>query len=303
MNNQEKNFNIKTYGREDLQRALEYWTPERIANTKPISPRKITHEELKHYNKNQVEKLYEKKKIISDNSYDSTSLGEPYEVDVNIYPYNAAGKFIFKNSDGKGYHGTAQFVGHCQMLLTAAHLIKNPKTGEEYTDFAFARAYRNVDGNEEQQLFLIDRVGAGEGTEGSAKSDFGFCRTIESFHLRPLALKIGEPCPKDHPMHAIGYPGDRNMVAVDGKRGDLLEHKFKMTDNTLGKGASGGAYMVDLEIQGRMWRNLVVGLNSGSPVSDDTIGVSPLFDQSTLNLFNEVLDASGENPRRCNTIY
>lgn len=50
-----------------------------------------------------------------------------------------------------------------------------------------------------------------------------------------------------------------------------------MDGNLLGPGCSGGAMMVDLNVEGHMWRDLVVGLNSRSPVDDDTVELSPVL--------------------------
>lgn len=309
MNNQGKQFNIKSYDPEDLQRVLEYWTPEKITKAKPISPKKITKEELSQYSENQVENSFKENEIIMLDNLDKLPiLGEPYEVDVDIFPYNVGGKFLFTSGEGEDaedYVGTAQFIGHCQMILTAAHCIKNEDTGEEFKNFVFARAYRNVDGHIEQQLFSIERVGTVDGTGRYAHLDYAFCRTTESYPGRTLALKIGDPAPEGHPMKAIGYPGDSDiMLAVEGNRGKIVgtEHFFEMKGNPFGPGSSGGAMMVDLEIQGRMWRNLVIGLNSRSYRDDETIEISPLFDQRTIQLYNKVLDRSVEHPRRCDTL-
>ncbi|MFD1773029.1 trypsin-like serine peptidase [Paenibacillus rhizophilus] len=308
MNNQEKHFKIKSYSNTESQRVLEYWTPERISKAKPISPKKITKEALEKDFRNQVKSPYETESIINQDNSSSLSpfLGEPYEVDVNDFPYSAGGKFLFTQGEGedtKHFHGTAQFIGHCQMILTAAHCVVDEDTGEEYKNFAFARAYRNVDGNEEQELFAIERIGTAEGAGKFAELDFAFCRTTESYPGQTLALKIGEPAPDGHPMHAIGYPEDFNdgnvMAAVDGTREKINDGSFVMEGNPMGPGSSGGAMMVDLNIEGRKWTNLVVGLNSRSYEDDNTVELSPIFDQHTIDLYNEVLDASGENPRRC----
>ncbi|KAF6625243.1 trypsin-like peptidase domain-containing protein [Paenibacillus sp. EKM208P] len=308
MNNSEKQFQIKSYSNTESQMVLEYWTPERITKAKPISPKKITKEALERDFRNQVKSPNETEGIVIQNNSPSlpSLLGEPYEVDVDDFPYNAAGKLLYTRGEGEDaepLYGTAQFIGHCQMILTAAHCIVDEDTGEEYKNFAFARAYRKVDDKEEQELFAIERVGTPTGAGKHAKLDFAFCRTTESYPGKTLALKIGEPAPEGHPMHAIGYPGDFKegnvMAAVDGKREKIEDGFFVMEGNPMGGGCSGGAMMVDLNVEGRMWRNLVVGLNSRSYEDDDTVELSPIFDQHTIDLYNEVLDASGENPRRC----
>lgn len=291
-------FDVHTFTTNETLEVLNYWTPDKIANALPINP---LDKELLDVFDNEVDEEA-RNLIISQDKNTSSVIGEPYEVNENDHPYDTGGKFLF-SSDSQDFQGSAQFCGHCQIILTAAHCVKNENTGENYKNFAFARAYREVNGEVKQELFAIDNIGAPQGSGRFPQLDYAFCRTTKSFSGISLPLKIGNPAPDDYPMKAIGYPinysGGKIMIAVDGKRGNVSNNSFFMKGNPLGPGCSGGAIMVDIDVGGIMYKNLVVGLNSRFAISDNTVQWSPLFDQSTIDLFNRVLDATGENPRRC----
>ncbi|ALC85261.1 hypothetical protein AM499_05095 [Bacillus sp. FJAT-22090] len=280
------NFSIKTYDSKEAQSILDYWTPERKAKATPTPT------------------LDQDIKTITEDH----NLEDPFEVDINQYPYKCGGIIFYTKVTADGtedFYGSAQFVAHCQMILTVAHCIIDSTTGEEYTNFLFTRGYRKEEEVVEGQDFVIDQVGTPEefvGSEGHVRRsfDFAFCRTTEPF-TDWMPLQIGIPYTN---LQSIGYPGNfqdgERMVAVNGTRGEIFSdlNLVQMKNNPFREGASGGAWIYNPSNELGNDKNIVVGLNAGG--ESGPIIQSPLFRQETIDLFNEVLDATWENPRRCN---
>ncbi len=298
MNTENKRFSIEKYGLEESQRILEYWTPERKATAKPFSPLKITSENLNE-----------------PTNFISAEIGKPFEADVKRLPFYKAGKFFF-TKDNKDIWGSAQFVGHCQIVLTAAHCVRDIKTGELYKNLLFSLGY--IDG-EKSKDYVFDNIGTPDEYVGRDPNDinkvdfdYAFCRTTERSESGQMVLQIGMPYPPFQRIWSIGYPEEKDygegkrMYAVEGARGDIRGGRVAMGFNPFYEGgSSGGAWIVNLTNGGTGSRfdNIVVGINSAASENRDHMAMySPYFNQNTLSLFNEVLDATIENPRRCDII-
>ncbi|MFF2794966.1 trypsin-like serine peptidase [Lysinibacillus xylanilyticus] len=292
----------QSYVGEDLKALLAYWTPERIKNTQPVKSPNIRNgiKDTKHSSQyvNEIEEIVT---LASSEPDDGGDRGVPDKVeDVNAFPYCCAGKIVATHEDGKDYHGTAQFVGHCRMVLTAAHVVRNPTTGEYYKNIVFLAKYKE-DPDPSYETFSFEVIQTHDEWIGENRAyDYAFCRTkkTEPNYPKWLALQIGIPTWQ---LMAIGYPGKSGedpdgstMYKVNGVIGKHGGGIVEMKYNPLEKGCSGGFWM-----KPSIPLLPVVGINSYSPDNDDSIEISPLFDQQTIDLFNKVLDVSSEEPRRC----
>ncbi|OMD67616.1 trypsin-like serine peptidase [Paenibacillus odorifer] len=258
------------------QEALSYWTPERKANAIPITPP-------------------DQPKI--DHTNNLITIGVPFEPNISELPYLCAGKLFFKqhHDDGRttDYSGSAQFVGHCNIILTAAHCVRNSESGDYYTDFVFSRAHTK---DSPGQDFSLLRVGTHDEFVGSSGNkrrslDYAFGFTDQSFD-HWLGLQVGNPY---NEFQSIGYPenyGDNEtLFAVNGSKGTVTENVVEMVGNPFKHGDSGGAWIVKINKDGGFGNNVVVGLNGGS--DDSSNKYSPLFtNYETFDLFNRIQDGA-----------
>ncbi|PEA69020.1 trypsin-like serine peptidase [Bacillus toyonensis] len=303
MSNLKKSFSTKSYTQEESQKVLEYWTPERMANAKPMSPPKIKD--------NILPKQFNKLSTNNSTCFSSRVCDEPYEVAIHTRPYMCGGKFFFTKKVGNqdiDFTGSGQFVWHCLMVLTAAHCIKNHETGEFYDNLIFARGYKeNDDGTSEKEFFTFEMVGTSADwprSENFSDLDYAFCRTRKPYQGQVLSIaSIGHSSTGD-PMLAMGYPdnyGDKKrMYAVYGIIGEIRDKTFFMECNPFQEGASGGAHMADITIGDNTYSNTVIGIHSQFHETKPLV-LSPIFDEAAFDLFNKILDASGGNRDVCST--
>ncbi|MEH6867937.1 trypsin-like serine peptidase [Priestia megaterium] len=269
MNKKLSNANkLITINDSELQKIKEYWTPERMKNAKPFP-----------MSKNNVE-------------IPNETMETPFPVDVSKRPYYVIGKIFATNEAGHDLAGTAQFVGHCHMIMTAAHCLTDDN-GKPYKNIHFVRAY----GSSNQQACSITEWKTapnwdGGGSTASSANDYAFCYTPDR---APdfIGFQIGTPDRTD--LQAIGYPinygNAQIMYAVNGTIFIEPEYPgiYKMKGNPMSHGCSGGGWIKDVSSEQHGLKNLVVGLNV--LLGDDpNIMVSPLFNQETINLFNDVLN-------------
>jgi hypothetical protein len=273
-------FSCKSFSAEEIQSTLEYWTPERIKKAQSESLAEMGRESLN---------------IMSSNSSHENLLGEPFPVDVNKYPYSAGGQLLYEKSDGGLGVASAQFVGHCRILLTVAHSIRDGDTGEFNKNFLF---YRGHGGTE--QLFSIERVCTFDAWVGrDYKFDYAYCYTSVPWESNGLLLEIGI---NHTELQSIGYPLDYEngsvMYAVNGTRGRIVSGVVDMEGNPMRNGASGGAWIANVNSNGHgTYDNLVVGVNSQF-VLNEPIYTSSLFDRNTVELFYQTLNPDPEQPPR-----
>lgn len=260
---------VTSFTDDEMQRVADYWTPERMKNAKPFP-------------------LSEKIENFSEN------IVGPAPVEVRRGPYFCGGRIFATDKHGGDHVGSAQFVGDCRILLTAAHCLTD-SSGQLYSNIYFIRAY-GLNG-ELYEHFDIQRVKVHpkwQGDLGNTTSipfDYGFCYTTRPYKYR-MGLQIGEPVKNQ--LRAIGYPSNyehgRVMYAVNGTKylDPEYEGYYGMKGNPMSHGCSGGAWIIDVTEAMDDRKNLVVGLNSRL-TDDPELMLSPIFDKDTILLFNEVL--------------
>ena len=92
----------------------------------PISAPEVTEEELAEVAREEPEDQSENE---SKGESSIALLAAPVEADVTVSPYRYGGRLFFKQPDGLTYSGTAEFVGEHNILLTAAHCVRDNATG------------------------------------------------------------------------------------------------------------------------------------------------------------------------------
>ncbi|OMD87518.1 MULTISPECIES: serine protease [Paenibacillus] len=289
------------FSEEEIQKTLEYWTPERKQNAIPIT--------LPKY---QLEDEGNKKTNIDDNDQfiiqSNTSnmipplnaIGTPFPADETQFPYHVAGRFFLtitlENGTFQDSVGSAQFVGHCSIILTAAHCVRNSVNGQYYSNFLFSRGYENGNGDD----FGITRVATLDDYVGSTGQtrrsfDYAFAFTDRAFNDW-IGIQANNP---HNSFRAIGYPlnygAGEKLYAVDGTKGTVEGNTAVMIGNPYKNGgSSGGAWIANFSTERDGLKNIVVGLNSGSIVDSNDKMISPIFAQKTFDLFNQVM-----NRERC----
>ncbi|MCS0824678.1 serine protease [Cytobacillus firmus] len=303
-NEKKKSNNDHSYKSVEFQHLLDYWTSERLANAQPVPLPRLTQHDLEkfNYNDSQCPPIAQVITIPSSDQESNTTLGTPFEVDVSMVPYKCAGAIFFTTEEGKDYYGTAQIVGHCRIVLTAAHNVRNPETGQYYKNFIFYPRYKWE--NQSHEIVGFETFKTHPEWIGHNRAfDYAFGRTLESEPEYPIhfTLAIGH---QTWQLHGIGYPenyGDgKVMYGVDGQFGGRPNGLLGMKGNPMKDGSSGGAWIRPKNVTDRDKDTfLVVGIHITSSINEEDLAVSPLFDQKTIDLFNDVLDVSRENPRNC----
>ncbi|MEC3664983.1 trypsin-like serine peptidase [Bacillus subtilis] len=301
-----KNNTTEMYEISETKRILDYWTPERIANANPIQPPNISKKNL--MNQKNISNT-EPNTIIPPSTFNNLLIsdGEPYEVNAGEAPYESGGKIFFTVGEGdkaQDKYGSAQFVGHCQMVLTAAHCVRDNETGNYYNNLCFIKGFKLAeDKTVEGKKFVIEQAMTTDKYVGKfdIAYDYAFCRTKDSSPTW-FGLQTGIPHEK---LHAIGYPSNfgegKVMQGVDGTKSTINNGVVRMKNNPMRHGNSGGAWIANLCKDGCQGssQNLVVGLNSAH--DDETAELGPFFaprgsHENIFDLFYTMLHIAN-NPR------
>lgn len=213
--------------------------------------------------------------------------GTPSEADRTAPPYKYGGKLYFKKPDGLTYVGSAQFVGEYNILLTAAHCVRDNQTGAFFTDFVFYRAYKN---GSYARRFLVNAWGTKAGWVSATpvrRYDFAFLRTAENSDVGHLGYKTFQ---NEAAWTAFGYPGNYGnnqvMQKVDGTLGQVVGGTVEMLGNPMRSGNSGGGRFIVAGPNNRQ----VLGIDAFH-TSDTANEWGPLFTNSTFTLIAAVRDA------------
>jgi V8-like Glu-specific endopeptidase len=258
----------------------DFWTEEKLKSAKPIQTPVISDDDL-----TKEEKPDEKDQLKSGiPQLDRTIFGEVAPADVTNLPYKHGGLLVFKRDGEEGHTCTAEYVGDYNVILTAAHCLYNPKTGDWATNIAFFQGYGYQNGQYFQRagaICLAVPSGWGKGTNlESHKWDYGFIKLNASsvsgyFGLLPNIPTIN--------WEAIGYPidfgGGQQMQKVAGSKGRQLGGVVEMLGNPMGHGGSGGAWHHN---------GYTHGNNSFSIKGKPGSFWSPLYDQATIGLWDYV---------------
>jgi len=193
--------------------------------------------------------------------------------DVTKRPYSLFGR-LDTLVDGINRYCTAQLVEGTNILLTAAHCVRDNKSGKWVSDFRFSRA-GDIDKTEPLRKPLCiatkkDWVGplpAGFPGNFFWPADYAFVILREPLAQHFLKLGINAP---DGPVAAFGYPvaigSHKTLVRADGMLAEAVPGfamgSVEHSEPALGLGMSGGAWMVGLAEGDTDAGNSVVGLST-----------------------------------------
>jgi len=264
--NHEVRHAAKIFTRGEREAIFDYWTHERLANARPAT-------------------LPGLDRRAKSNHCEAPAFGEAYPVDVNVLPYNAGGKLFFTDEKGEDHYGTAQFCGSGQMVLTAAHLVRDPFSGNYHTNILFIRAYDRGFG----EGYTFERIKTHDKWIGENRGfDYAFGYTDHPAAYW-VVLRAGGPYLD---MVMIGYPENYDKETMWGADGrledwDSVAGIITMKESPMKAGSSGGAWL---------WKDydrdeiLALGLTAGGDEAEPLIE-GPLFTQDILSLFHEVDNA------------
>jgi hypothetical protein len=256
----------------------EYWTEDKIQEAAPLPSPELTENEINRLLENFG--LLEKGHGIS--SSDEKQLGNPSNADVASPPYDKSGKLFFTDpKSGDNYTCSAQFVGNVNVLMTAAHCVRD-RDGEWHKNILFKRAFPETSGQEVGAICLSTKRGWVIGGINRWKWDYAFIRTSSSSDSGFMHIMTEIPISQ---LQAIGYPlnygNSMRMQKVYGIKGDVSTGIVEMKGNPMRKGSSGGAWLDN--------NNNAVGLNSFHKKGNTTDEWGPYFDHDTMTLYDFAL--------------
>ena len=273
----------------------DYWTEERLKNAKPLPLPQITDEQFKTLTQ-ELEKGERKKENVQiqeegpkdNNQEKAATLGVPESANVNERPFWNGGKLYFTKPDGD-YICTAEFTGQNNILLTAAHCVRDGNTGQFYKNFRFYRAY-NGGGGQYVGWTCAMAYYMWYTPPMNFKYDYAFIHTDRTSGAGWLGWKTQIPY---NTWTAIGYPqnsgNNQYMYKVVGDKGPIYNGIVQMNNNPFNGGASGGAWIGDLTTP-YVGGNYAIGLNSFIRQSDPNKMWGPLFDNEWVNLYNKTVN-------------
>jgi len=257
--------------KEEDAAAKAFWTRDRLQSARPAEMPQLTVEEHNrmHAQSRQLFRRRKRTKVASSGAA-RTALVEDVN-DIALFPYSAVGRLSYLNTSNVSGWCTGQFVS-ASIVLTAAHCVREQKSGDLYEKLAFFRQYE--DGNGE--YFAVRRV-------------VTHVKFLTSTGFRPFdyALLEVEGVSPDHTQlvtgvphtdwFAVGYPENiragqflqRTKGVKSGASGSLVE----MTNNSMLDGASGGGWF-HTDAGGTE----VIGINVAYFSADPEKMSSPLFD-------------------------
>ena len=287
---------IMVVSKEDLAKARQYWTQERLNKATPKE--EFDAPEAKATKSGKEAAPLKRPKIIAKGTppknatVKTVQAGVPTEADVNEIPFSHAGKLYFTEGDGTSHSCTAQFVGPLNLLVTAAHCVRDKETGKYYTNFKFHQGYRQ--GEETDKVYGIAATTqeswvVGSGNDTNRGVDYGFIITETDSTTGTLGLMINLPYDE---WSSIGYPtnySDGKILqqvkgSYAGMKGDDV---VLMADNPYGSGASGGAWVAELT-PGSFDGNYMVGNNASHAHNDPTTDHGPYYDEAFESLFDDI---------------
>ncbi|MFN8333609.1 MAG: hypothetical protein U0U09_00690 [Cyclobacteriaceae bacterium] len=295
-NNENDSFTII---KKDLNEIDRYWTEERMAKAIPHPSPKVSKKMLARLKKKiNVTGIVES---VEGSDVNQKNAGtKPQRANVKKRPYWNGGKIFFTKPNGEDYVGSAQFCGDAYIVLTAAHCIRDNKTGAWYKNVVFRRGYHDGGGQKITIKTLTTKAAWHNGTDNLPfEFDYSFLVAKTKSGAGWLGWKTLIPYST---WTAIGYPvaydKGKYMQEVTGSKGNNNEPGLvEMLNNPMGPGCSGGAWIGELSTP-HSTGNYAIGLNSFHFESQPNNEWSPLFDSSFSNLYRFALGFKSKKKNR-----
>lgn len=243
-----------------LQRITDYWTDERKMKAIPIMPGV---------------------KDVIEQSDETAS--DPEKADLSKMPFIVGGKLFFSRT-GKDYVASANIMGSCNLLLTAAHCVQDNETGSLCENFLFERCYNSGKASE-KLTFKTVALKEYWYSEKQWKWDYAIAILNEKSHV-DSPLQYSTENIENKTVTAFGYPlnyfDGKSMVFVTGSVGHRGDSTWLLDGCKMRGGCSGGAWVLEDN-------KTAVGLNSFGPVSESQAYLgSPIFDKDFESLYQYV---------------
>ncbi len=272
---------------ENMSRIEQYWTDERLKNAIPHPLPTLSNEKFYEMTKsgsrnNTIKGLQSQE----GSSFNTINSDVPTIADISQRPFWNGGKLFFTKPNGKNYTCSAQFVGKKNILLTAAHCVRNGETGVFYKNFIFYRGYNNGGG---QKVLWNCAVVSNKwaNPQLNYKYDFAFINTKSDSGTGWFGWKTNVPY---NAWSAIGYPvnygNGKYMFQIAGTKGTNLHGIVEMLGNPMEHGSSGGAWIAELN-NANSGGNYAVGINSFGLSSKPDSEFSPLFGSDFVAFYNQ----------------
>lgn len=261
--------------------AVEADTPERLRAIRPLPLPTLTKEELER-------RMNGGGSAVENGEFAFPPAvllmpGVPERANVLQPPFRSAGKLFFETSPGIEAWCTAEFVSDINVILTAAHCVRDGRTGHWYTNFRFYRAY--ADGGGQAVTTRCAGVKAEWLNGPNYAYDYAFLKTNEPSNAGSMGLR-GPSYPAK--FTSIGYPVNfdtaRFLYRVEGQLGAVNNGIMAMTGNPMRQGSSGGAWIEDLstsDIAG----NFAFSVNSFGLDTETNVVYGPVFTNQTADLY------------------
>ena len=201
-----------------------------------------------------------------------------------VAPLKWVGLLVFKNAKGETFSCTAQFISP-KVLLTAAHCIRDNKTGEWYDTgkMFFFLQYQNDNYSDVYSVICASHLAAYAPKLSPSASDdekeaaaanawqYDFAMLLVNHESITGHLKVETDWLGKHPRAVqIGYPGaieggmiiqrDPGWLALSLSEPNEI---ILMHDNpNMTQGTSGGAWIANFSATGNPDENVVVGVTS-----------------------------------------
>ncbi len=278
---------------ENMIQIEKYWTEDKMKNAIPLPLPEVSDEKLEEILKGKQIKGKqdgsEKIKSMEGAGAEVLTPGVPVRANVSERPFWNGGKLFFTKPDGKNYSCTAEFTGQNNILLTAAHCVRDGNTGAWYKKFMFRRAYNNGGGQSVGWTCAMAYYMWAK-PPMNFKYDYAFIHANTVSGAGWLGWKTQIPY---NSWTTIGYPqnygNNQYMYKVVGDKGPISSGIVQMNNNPMNFGASGGSWIAELTTP-HVGGNYAVGLNSFINSSNPGKMWGPLFDNEFVNLYNKTVN-------------
>jgi hypothetical protein len=267
------------------------WTRERMRQAQPLP---LPRADVPSAGQTTSPKPRSSNELKSSPSRDVKSLAR-YTGDVNVIPLRWMGQLFYTNPAQDGFRCSAQFIS-TNVILTAAHCVRDHKTGQFYNDFRFALQYHNGDYS---RLYGYRCVATKNGWVGNDYSHYGYDYAMLLADSPSVTGWFGMTWDwqgKYNNATKLGYPKGiigGKLIQVDAGPLDFEEFGQNVISLHHGRneeqgGTSGGAWVADFSYSSAASSNHIISVSSHTRGDDESVLYGPYFDDNFRELFDYV---------------
>jgi hypothetical protein len=219
--------------------------------------------------------------------------------DPNSIPLRWVGKLGFKEPDGRDFVCSAQFIAP-HIVLTAAHCVRDDKTGEWFKDFVFALQYQKGDTTQivQPKCYAVwnQWVHGNSDDDNYWHFDYAMFLAEETSKTGYLGWEYGYDPAKYPTATKVGYPADildGEVVQMDGGPFSAPETRPGVVMLQHGNpknagGSSGGAWIGNFSPNIGPGQNVVISVTSHHLGDETRVSYGPQFDADFKAMFDYV---------------